>query len=170
MFHEVLALGSAAVGTHYFATLIQTLLHRAVGHRRAGGRLCRAHMLNHHAIYRRTYTAPAYLDEEQSLTVYYLSPIAACTALAFWLLSPLFAVTVLAAFLLSMAAHAYVHVQYHLDGSTLARFSWFRRRQRLHQLHHEQPNRNFGVLEFFWDRLLGTYTSQSIAKREVPSC
>lgn len=167
MFHEILALASVALGTHYFATLIQTLLHRAVGHRRAGGRLCRAHMLNHHAIYRRIFTAPTYLDEEQSLTVYYLLPILACTALAFCLLPPPFAVTVLATFLLSMAAHAFVHVQYHLEGSALARFGWFRRRQRLHHLHHEQPSRNFGVLEFFWDRLLGTFTNRSVAKREA---
>jgi sterol desaturase/sphingolipid hydroxylase (fatty acid hydroxylase superfamily) len=161
-FAEVLAV---ALGTYYLAALIQTVLHQALGHHRQGGKFFRAHLGNHHAIYSRIFTTKSYIDEDESLTVYYLAPVAICSALAFWLLPLPFAVTVLSAFLFSFTAHVYVHVQYHLEDSVLERSRWFRRRRYLHQLHHEQPNRNFGVMEFFWDRLLGTYTSTSIAAR-----
>jgi sterol desaturase/sphingolipid hydroxylase (fatty acid hydroxylase superfamily) len=34
---------------------------------------------------------------------------------------------------------------------------WFRRRQELHFVHHRHANSNFGVIHFFWDKILGTY-------------
>ena len=36
-------------------------------------------------------------------------------------------------------------------------FSWFRRNQELHFVHHRHANSNFAVIHFFWDRVLGTY-------------
>ena len=156
---------AVAVATYYFAALIQTTLHVFLGHDRRGGIFFRAHLGNHHALYSRVFTTKNYVDEDESLTVYYLLPTALFSALAFWLLPLAFAVTVLGGFLFSFTAHVYVHVQYHLEDSSLDRLPWFRRRKHLHKLHHEQPNRNFGVLEFVWDRFLGTYTEHSIAER-----
>ena len=63
----------------------------------------------------------------------------------------------LAAMSLSFYGHVYIDKQYHVAGSWLGRFSWFRRRQQLHFLHHRHANYNFAVIDFFWDRLLGTY-------------
>jgi sterol desaturase/sphingolipid hydroxylase (fatty acid hydroxylase superfamily) len=62
---------------------------------------------------------------------------------------------------IASAASFYAHVildrAYHLEGSWLLRFAWFRRKQALHFIHHRHANVNFAVIEFFWDRLLGTY-------------
>jgi len=46
---------------------------------------------------------------------------------------------------------------YHVEGSWLHRFAWFRRQQELHFVHHRHANSNFGVIHFFWDKILGTY-------------
>ena len=47
--------------------------------------------------------------------------------------------------------------EYHVEGSRLQRFAWFRRKQELHFVHHRHANCNFAVIHFFWDRILGTY-------------
>ena len=47
--------------------------------------------------------------------------------------------------------------QYHTDGSILARFAWFRHKQQLHFVHHLHGDSNFAVIDFFWDRVLGTF-------------
>jgi len=57
----------------------------------------------------------------------------------------------------SFAAHVYFDKVYHVSGSRLERFAWFRRKQQLHFVHHVHANTNFAVIDFFWDRLLGTY-------------
>ena len=63
----------------------------------------------------------------------------------------------LAVMSLSFCGHYYLDNQYHVAGSCLGRFSWFRRKQQLHFIHHRDGNCNFAVIDFFWDRLLGTY-------------
>jgi sterol desaturase/sphingolipid hydroxylase (fatty acid hydroxylase superfamily) len=59
------------------------------------------------------------------------------------------------------AASFYAHVvfdrEYHVEGSWFLRFAWFMRKQQLHFVHHRHANANFAVIDFFWDRLLGTY-------------
>ena len=47
---------------------------------------------------------------------------------------------------------------YHVEGSRLERFAWFRRKQGLH-LRSSPLMRvvNFGVIHFFWDKILGTH-------------
>jgi sterol desaturase/sphingolipid hydroxylase (fatty acid hydroxylase superfamily) len=51
----------------------------------------------------------------------------------------------------------YIDNQYHIVESWLGRFYWFRRKQQLHFIHHCDKTYNFAVIDFFWDRLLGTY-------------
>jgi sterol desaturase/sphingolipid hydroxylase (fatty acid hydroxylase superfamily) len=63
----------------------------------------------------------------------------------------------LAAMSLSFCGHYYIDSQYHVAGSWLGRFSSFSRKQQLHFIHHRHGNCNFAVIDFFWDRLLGTY-------------
>jgi hypothetical protein len=65
---------------------------------------------------------------------------------------------------LSFCAHYYLDNQYHVAGSWLGRFSWFRRKQQLHFIHHRHGNCNFAVIDFFWDQLLGTYRSAEVAR------
>ena len=57
----------------------------------------------------------------------------------------------------SFYAHVYLDKEYHVQEPRLARFAWFRRKQQLHFVHHLHADSNFAVIDFFWDRLLGTY-------------
>ena len=57
----------------------------------------------------------------------------------------------------SFYAHVYFDKEYHIEGSRLQRFAWFRRKQELHFVHHRHADSNFAVIDFFWDRVLGTY-------------
>ena len=57
----------------------------------------------------------------------------------------------------SFYAHVFFDKEYHVEGSRLQRFAWFRRKQELHFVHHRYANSNFAVIHFFWDRILGTY-------------
>src|ERR1700722_728099 len=78
--------------------------------------------------------------------------------LAAWFVLPL---ALFLAVPLGAAASFFVHVwfdrAYHVEGTWLNRFAWFRRKQQLHFVHHLHANRNFAVVDFFWDRVLGTY-------------
>jgi sterol desaturase/sphingolipid hydroxylase (fatty acid hydroxylase superfamily) len=151
------------VTTHYLACLIQMFLHASLGHNRRAGFVFREHIRNHHAIYSEIYTSPRYIDEKISLTQYYLIPATGCAILAFLLLPFGLAIAVMATFLASIILHVHFHVQYHLNYSWWQRFAWFRRRQFLHRIHHERPDKNFGVLDSMWDRLLGTYSDEEIS-------
>jgi sterol desaturase/sphingolipid hydroxylase (fatty acid hydroxylase superfamily) len=68
----------------------------------------------------------------------------------------LFVVTAIAS-AASFYAHVFFNREYHVEGSRLQRFAWFRRQQELHFVHHRHANSNFGVIHFFWDKILGTY-------------
>ena len=57
----------------------------------------------------------------------------------------------------SFYAHVYIDKEYHVEGSKFERFAWFRRKRQLHFAHHLHANANFAVIDFFWDRMLGTY-------------
>jgi sterol desaturase/sphingolipid hydroxylase (fatty acid hydroxylase superfamily) len=57
----------------------------------------------------------------------------------------------------SFYAHVFFDKEYHVEGSWLQRFAWFRRQQELYFVHHRHANSNFGVIHFFWDKILGTY-------------
>src|SRR6476620_5382944 len=57
--------------------------------------------------------------------------------------------------------------EYHVEGSRLHRFAWFRRKQELHFVHHRHANSNFAVIHFFWDRILGTYRRPDAAQTQA---
>src|SRR5215469_16929289 len=65
----------------------------------------------------------------------------------------------LTAMSISFYVHLYFDKHYHVAGSWLGRFAWFRRKQQLHFLHHRHADCNFAVVDNFWDWLLGTYRS-----------
>ena len=68
----------------------------------------------------------------------------------------------------SFYAHVFFDKEYHVEGSRLQRFAWFRRKQELHFVHHRHANSNFAVIHFFWDRFFGTYRNSSAAPRPKP--
>jgi hypothetical protein len=136
----------------------QTVLHKRLGHRPLGGRLFRNHVHWHHAYYAKDHmVSETYRTEHGNNTPFFLIPTAAVAAALWWWLPPYLFVAHGATLALSFYAHVYLDAQYHVAGSWLGRFGWFRRKQQLHFLHHRHANANFAVIDFFWDRLLGTF-------------
>jgi sterol desaturase/sphingolipid hydroxylase (fatty acid hydroxylase superfamily) len=146
------------VATHLTISCSQTLLHYWLGHRRLGGLFFRNHINFHHTYYARGHLASAdYHGDDGNNTPFFLIPTMLVGTVVFFLL-PLglfLAMAVTAA--VSFGAHVYFDKAYHIEGSMLERFAWFRSMQQLHFVHHLHANSNFAVIDFYWDRLLGTY-------------
>jgi hypothetical protein len=149
-----------AVVTHLLMSFSQTLMHYRLGHRRLGGPFFRIHINFHHVHYSKDHLASlTYIknDGDGNNTPFFLIPVA-LMLLATYFIFPLgvFIIQIIAA-LLSFSAHVYLDNQYHISGSSLLRFAWFRRKQQLHFIHHTHGDSNFALIDNFWDRLLGTY-------------
>jgi hypothetical protein len=146
------------VGTHLVVSGGQTVMHCWIGHRRIGGALFRNHINFHHARYRRGHlVSTARLKEDGNNTPFFLLPVALVAALVFFILPLSFFIAVMLTAGLSFFAHVWFDKAYHLDGSYLERFAWFRRKRQLHFVHHLHANTNYAVIDFFWDRALGTF-------------
>jgi sterol desaturase/sphingolipid hydroxylase (fatty acid hydroxylase superfamily) len=147
-----------AVITHLFMSFTQTLMHYKLGHHRMGGRFFRNHINFHHTYYSKDHlVSRTYLGDEGNNTPFFFIPVVlvgACTYLV--LPIDLFVVQVVAC-AASSCAHIFFDKEYHVEGSRLQRFAWFRRKQELHFVHHRHADSNFAVIDFFWDRILGTY-------------
>ena len=147
-----------AVATHLVMSFAQTLMHYKLGHHPMGGRFFRNHINFHHAYYSKDHlVSRTYRGDEGNNTPFFFIPVflvGACTYLV--LPIDLFVVQVVAC-AASFYAHVFFDKEYHVEGSRLQRFAWFRRKQELHFVHHRHANCNFAVIHFFWDRILGTY-------------
>ena len=149
-----------AVVTHLLMSFSQTLMHYRLGHRRLGGPFFRIHINFHHVHYSKDHLASlTYIknDGDGNNTPFFLIPVALMLLVTYFIF-PLgvFIIQIIAA-LLSFSAHVYLDNQYHISGSSLLRFAWFRRKQQLHFIHHTHGDSNFALIDNFWDRLLGTY-------------
>lgn len=114
----------------------------------------------HHAHYSGNHVVSTrYLDNGDNNTVFFLLPVALVVGMSYWFLRGDLLAVQLAAMSLSFYAHVYLDKQYHVAGSRLGRFAWFRRKQHLHFIHHRHADCNFAVIDYCWDRLLGTYRS-----------
>lgn len=51
----------------------------------------------------------------------------------------------------------HVHDAFHVDNHLLSRFAWFSKLQRSHFIHHRNMKVNFGIINFTWDRVFGTF-------------
>ena len=147
-----------AIGAHLVVSGSQTLLHYSLGHCRLGGVFFRNHIRFHHTYYARGHLVSSdYRNDEGNNTPYFLIPtILVAGAIFFVLPLDLFLVAA-AASTTSFYAHVYFDKAYHVQGSKLERFAWFRHKQQLHFVHHLHARTNFAVIDFFWDRLFGTF-------------
>ena len=149
-----------AIVTHLIMSFGQTLLHYKVAHHRIGGKLFRNHINFHHTHYADDHlVSRRYLGDEGNITPYFFIPLFLVGGCAYFLLPLNLFVVMIVASAASFYAHVFFDKQYHVEGSRLQRFAWFRRRQELHFVHHRHANSNFGVIHFFWDKILGTYRS-----------
>ena len=60
----------------------------------------------------------------------------------------------------------YLHTQYHVDGSALEKFEWFRIRRERHFYHHRhlRMNMSLGGVSSTFDRAFGTFHDTSVIK------
>jgi hypothetical protein len=149
-----------AVVTHLVMSFGQTLIHYKVAHHPMGGKIFRNHINFHHTHYSGAHlVSRTYLGDEGNTTPYFFIPVFLVGACAYFLLPLNYFVVTIIASAASFYAHVFFDKEYHLEGSRLQRFAWFRRHQELHFVHHRHANSNFGVIHFFWDKILGTYRS-----------
>jgi len=146
-----------AIATHLTMSVAQTLMHCHLGHRPLGGKLYRDHINFHHTYYAKDHLVSAvYRGEEGNNTPFFFIPVFMVGSVSFFLLPlDLFVVQALVC-AASFYAHVLFYKEYHVDGSWLERFAWFRHMRRLHFEHHRHAGTNFAVIDFFWDRMLGT--------------
>jgi sterol desaturase/sphingolipid hydroxylase (fatty acid hydroxylase superfamily) len=155
---EVPLFAVTIAGTHLVISFGQTIMHYWLGHGRLGGVLFRNHINFHHRYYTRGRLASAtYQGKEGNNTPYFCIPVLLAGAVLFFILPLGLFIAVALASAASFYAHVWLDKAYHVDGSYLERFAWFRRKQQLHFVHHLHANSNFAVIDFFWDRVLGTY-------------
>ncbi len=149
-----------ATTAHLLMSLGQTLFHRYLGHRGIGGRFFRNHLDIHHRHYSGNHVVSEYyLNEEANNTPFFLIPVTLAISLGYLALPLDLFIVQLTAMSISFYVHLYFDKHYHVAGSWLGRFAWFRRKQQLHFLHHRYGDCNFAVVDNFWDWLLGTYRS-----------
>jgi sterol desaturase/sphingolipid hydroxylase (fatty acid hydroxylase superfamily) len=152
-----------AAATHLVMSFAQTLMHYKLGRCRIGGRFFHNHINFHHTYYSKDHLVSLkYQGDKGNNTPYFFIPVflfGACT----YLILPIDLFVVMA---LACAASFYAHVffdkEYHIEGSRLRRFAWFRRKQELHFVHHRHANCNFAVIDYFWDRIFGTYRKPDV--------
>jgi sterol desaturase/sphingolipid hydroxylase (fatty acid hydroxylase superfamily) len=148
----------AFVITYYLSAIVQTIAHRLFGHTKRVMAIYAEHTHGHHARYARSdLLRDDWVPSERHVLWYFAIPFAAIAAVV-WAMAP-FAVLIayVAGLIFSFALHLLLHRQYHVRGSLLERFAWFRRKRALHFIHHRRVRTNYAIVENWIDRLLGTY-------------
>lgn len=164
------AVAGTTVVTYYTTTFVQVVFHRWFGHERRLGEVYDNHIRGHHADYRgEKLMSERYIEAERHVMWYYALPLAPLTvAAACWLPWTLVAAHV-ATLVATIWWHLHLHRQYHLTNPFWARFAWFRKKRALHLRHHVHHHGNYAIVEFFWDRLLGTYDASPAPATAAPT-
>lgn len=128
-------------------------------HTRWAGPLNRAHMQHHLRHYPPGDLVSArYRSAGGSSTLYpFLVAGAALAAAVVWLVPLCYALPLLAELALVGALNDVLHTAVHVQHDRLARWALFRRWRDLHQTHHVEMDRNYGVVTFLADHLAGTF-------------
>lgn len=118
------------------------------------------HVLSHHRLYpdsdhclsERFHFARGRHDSNKALLPWFAVPIGIMGAT----LPVLLRWVSLVELLLCTGTVAWLHAQFHVATSPLARWSWFRRARARHWIHHDDGS-NHAVGDHLWDRLFGTF-------------
>ena len=157
-FLDLLLFLITAVVTHLVISFAQTFMHYKLAHNPLGGKLFRNHVNFHHTFYSKDHlVSKGYLGDEGNNTPFFLIPVFLVGTCTYFILPFDFFVVQVITCAASFYAHVFFDKEYHVERSPLQRFAWFRRKRELHFVHHRHANSNFAVIDFFWDRLLGTY-------------
>jgi len=145
---EIFLCSLTATTAHLLMSLGQTLFHRYLGHRGIGGRFFENHLHIHHRHYSGNHViSEYYLNEEANNTPFFLIPVTLVISLGYLFLPLDLFIVQLTAMSISFYVHLYFDKHYHVAGSWLGRFAWFRRKQQLHFLHHRYADCNFAVVD-----------------------
>ncbi len=139
-----------AVVTHLLMSFSQTLMHYGLGHRQLGGIFFRNHIHFHHVHYSKDHLVSlVHIKNDGNNTPFFLIPVALMVLTTYFIFPlGLFLIQIITAFA-SLSAHVYLDKQYHIAGSPLLRFAWFRRKQQLHFVHHKHADSNFAIIDNF---------------------
>ena len=147
-----------AAGTHLVMSFAQTLMHYKLGHHPMGGKFFRNHINFHHTYYAKDHLVSSkYISDKGNNTPFFLILTLLVGTCTYFLLPTDLFITQIISGALSFWVHTYFDKEYHVEGSWLQNFAWFRRKQELHFAHHRHADSNFAVIDFFWDRVLRTY-------------
>jgi sterol desaturase/sphingolipid hydroxylase (fatty acid hydroxylase superfamily) len=153
----VITIAATFIATYHTASVIQVVAHRLFGHAERLAPVFEAHELGHHRVYRdRDLLLDQWIPAEKHV-MWYFVPLFTPMVVTFYVLAPL-AIFVAHAWGIAFAVwwHVFLHRHYHLRGSVFERFKWFRLKRQLHFIHHRRVHRNYAIVEFWLDRLLGT--------------
>jgi sterol desaturase/sphingolipid hydroxylase (fatty acid hydroxylase superfamily) len=127
-------------------------------HRRWSGSLYRAHQAHHRLYTPKHPTSPAYHHPGKDSTAIRFTILVVAAIVAAFLLLPLKIALILGAEWGSFGiATNIIHDATHLHHSWLDSFGWFRRLRTLHFMHHANQKKNYGIILFWSDRVLGSY-------------
>jgi len=118
------------------------------------------HVLSHHRLYPHSsdclttsfHMATGEHDSTKALLPWLLPPV----ALYGLMLPPVLAVVSTLELALATAVITWIHVQFHLIASPLARWEWFLIARDRHGVHHDWDV-NFAVADHIWDRAFGSF-------------
>jgi hypothetical protein len=154
---NILIFAGVAVASYYLMSIIQTVLHRDYGHRKRIRAVFEAHAIGHHGMYPpNQLQRDSFEDCDSHALNYYGIPIVIVAVLAYLAFGTMIMIAHLMGVFATFRWHLYLHEHYHLTESWLERFAWFRKKRRLHFVHHRDARYNFAVVEFWIDNLMGT--------------
>ena len=134
---------------------IEYVLHKMSHSSKYGSDIYKWHKV-HHLIYnKKQLTSDVYLDKTSiNLTARYTLYIS--VGLYFLLPTRVYLIFITEGSIYAVIMD-HLHKQYHITDSYLNNYQWFRRNQKLHQLHHKFYNKNLALLSHNYDKLFHSF-------------
>lgn len=142
----------------FFVEVVGYCFHRLL-HTKWTGTLNRAHMTHHLLRYPpEDCLSETYRSAGADNTTYRFVVAGILVGLLFLWLAPLWlAIPIMFDMAAFGALNSYAHDSTHIRGHWLERFAFFRRWREIHYVHHVDMNKNFGIMTFTTDKVVGSY-------------
>jgi hypothetical protein len=158
LLHQMLPILALAV-VNYYATTFSIWLGHWVSHRQQSP-FRDFHVLGHHVLYPTSRDMLSHrfrYGSGRHDSIVALIPWLVLQVAGLALVLPLWLVPgAIVELVAGVALLSYLHVQFHQHGSGLAKFDWFMRARAAHAVHHDR-DKNYMVVDHFWDRRFHTY-------------
>ena len=162
MLNEFLKIGFIIINTYFFSTFMGYSVHKML-HRRWAGFMNRAHM-THHLIKYPPYhlTSDEYRGAGKDNTLFLFAPIILAVLLIIVVMCGLGWISLFHSIFISLEIltisiiHEYIHTSFHLHKTIWKYVPGYSKMRELHFKHHYNMKKNFGIVDFSWDRLFKT--------------